>query len=563
MSIDQRQNDFESSIRPHLPPNRHISPCYGTSNIARMVPGGIVLAVTNLANYSEDSGPLCLVSRICPLPNAELYFCAVIQTDKQAVLTRLKEMLDANVSGDTNFSRENNNTSVCVAGNQQLYFYNKKISEIETPVQGWLGNPIAIDKFYYSIYSPNSQTTEKAILRSLVSGVAAFVGGSKVVELDTWGQFNLLPNIPAGGAGTLSNAVKDFTQCAEASGLQITFALAGRLIASLLAKRFVILSGLAGSGKTKLADALAMWICADHTKQTRLIPVGADWTSNENLLGYADALQSGKYCTPPSGALDLILAAENDRTRPYFLILDEMNLSHVERYFSDMLSAIESGKQIGLHSVSDGLEGIPAKISLPDNLFIIGTINVDETTYMFSPKVLDRANVIEFRATTEQIGSFLDAPEKVRMHEIEGKGSGYGEAFVAQAGCLNTLLSTIPTPISGGVDLVAELKEKLLEAFEALAEIGAEFGFRTAHEISRFVYFHATLIGPGWKFEEALDAQVLQKLLPKLHGSERRLGPVLKKLGAFCDKYGLLASKEKIDRMADRLKDGFTSFAEA
>jgi hypothetical protein len=563
MSIEQRQSVFESSLSPHLPKNPHISPCYGTANIARMVPGGIVLAVTNLANYSNESGPLCLVSRICLLPNAELYFCAVIQNDKQALLTRLKEMLEANVSGDSNFSRENNNTSVCVAKNQQLYFYNKKISEIESPVQRFLGNPIAIDKFYYSIYSPNSQTTERTILRSLVSGVAAFVGEGKVVELDTWGQFNLLPNFSNAGATTLSNAVKDFSLCAKASGLQISHALASRLIASLLAKRFVILSGLAGSGKTKLADALAMWLCADHLQQTKLIPVGADWTNNENLLGYADALHSGKYCTPPSGALDLIIAAEKDKTQPFFLILDEMNLSHVERYFSDMLSAIESGKDISLHNEPSGLEGIPATILLPENLFIIGTINVDETTYMFSPKVLDRANVIEFRATAEQIGIFLDAPEKIRMHEIEGKGAKYGESFVAQAGCSDTLLSSIPILISGGVDLSAELKTRLLEAFEALAAIGAEFGFRTAHEISRFVYFHAILTGPGWKFEEALDAQVLQKLLPKLHGSERRLGPVLKQLRAFCDKYDLLASKEKIDRMADRLKDGFTSFAEA
>jgi hypothetical protein len=563
MSIEQRQSDFESSLRAYLPQNRHISPCYGTSNIARMVPGGIVLAVTNLANYSDESGPLCLVSRICPLPNAELYFCAVIQTDKQEVLERLKEMLDAHLGGDANFSRENNNTSVCVAGDQQLYFYNKKISEIESPVQSLLGNPIAIDKFYYSIYSPSSQANEKTVLRSLVSEIAAFVGGGKVVELDTWGQFNLFPITPIGNAHALSNAVEDFTLCAKASGLHISDSLVSRLIASLLAKRFVILSGLAGSGKTKLADALAMWICADHSRQTKLIPVGADWTNNENILGYADALHPGKYCTPPSGALDLILAAEKDRTRPYFLVLDEMNLSHVERYFSDMLSAIESGKEIGLHNVSSGLDGVPATISLPENLFIIGTINVDETTYMFSPKVLDRANVIEFRATVEQMGSFLNAPEKIRMHEIEGKGAGYGEPFVAQAGRSDTLLSSIPTMISGGVDLGAELKVRLLEAFEALAAIGAEFGFRTAHEISRFVYFHATLIGPGWRFEEALDAQVLQKLLPKLHGSERRLGPVLKQLGVFCDKYRLPASKEKIDRMADRLKDGFTSFAEA
>jgi hypothetical protein len=374
----------------------------------------------------------------------------------------------------------------------------------------------------------------------------------------------LIPSVPVAVAAKvdLDGILKDFFESASQAGLMLEGGLACRLIASLLTKRFVILTGLAGSGKTKVAQALAAWLSEEPT-QYKVVAVGADWTNNENLLGYADALNIGKYCRPASGALDLILAAGADSGRPYFLVLDEMNLSHVERYFADMLSAIESGKEIGLHGTSAGLEGVPASIQLPDNLFIIGTVNVDETTYMFSPKVLDRANVIEFRATAEQIGGFLDAPEKVRMDEIEGKGAGYGQPFVAQARFSNPLLSSIPSTISGGVDRGAELKEKLVEAFGALAEIGAEFGFRTAYEISRFVYFHATLTGPGWKFEDALDAQVLQKLLPKLHGSERRLGPVLKKLWAFCDKYGLLASKEKIDRMADRLKDGFTSFAEA
>ena len=88
-------------------------------------------------------------------------------------------------------------------------------------------------------------------------------------------------------------------------------------------------------------------------------------------------------------AYELIKNAEDDSENPYFLILDEMNLSHVERYFADFLSAIESGEEIPLYGNND-------KLTLPDNLFIIGTVNVDETTYMFSPKVLDRANTIEF-----------------------------------------------------------------------------------------------------------------------------------------------------------------------
>ena len=98
---------------------------------------------------------------------------------------------------------------------------------------------------------------------------------------------------------------------------------------------------------------------------------------------------------------------------PHFLILDEMNLSHVERYFADMLSAIESGEPLHLHSEAGTVghpalpSGVPRELSLPPNLFIVGTVNVDETTYMFSPKVLDRANVLEFRVTEEEMVGFL------------------------------------------------------------------------------------------------------------------------------------------------------------
>ena len=256
----------------------------------------------------------------------------------------------------------------------------------------------------------------------------------------------------------------------------------------------------------------------------------------------------------------MILRAENDPVRPYFLILDEMNLSHVERYFADILSAVESGEEIALHSSAENLKAseddiltVPPKIRLPENLFIIGTVNVDETTYMFSPKVLDRANVIEFRATADDIAAFLEAPSKVDMEALATKGAAFGSAFVAEASAVASLDDTTAT----------ELKARLAEIFGELAPIGAEFGFRTAYEITRFTHFHAKLTGEGWQFKDALDAQVLQKLLPKLHGSERRLGPVLKALEAFCTTHGCDDSLKKIRRMQDRLKDGFTSFAEA
>lgn len=342
-----------------------------------------------------------------------------------------------------------------------------------------------------------------------------------------------------------------------------------RFAASFLTKRFVVISGLSGSGKTKLAHAFASWI-SQFPEQCRLVAVGADWTSSENVLGYQDALQTKIYRKPSSGALDLILRAHNDKVRPYFLILDEMNLSHVERYFADILSAIESGQEIALHSATEPLGAfendplqVPAKIRLPENLFIVGTVNIDETTYMFSPKVLDRANVIEFRVSADEISSFLESPAKVDMDALAGKGSGYGSAFV-NAAKAEVSLPGLPAEIGDGAVSAAELKHRLTELFEELTPIGAEFGFRTAFEVSRFFYHHAVLTGDGWQFKDALDAQIVQKLMPKLHGSDRKLRKVLDKLQTFCETHDLQLSLAKTKRMLERLtQDGFTSFAEA
>jgi len=367
------------------------------------------------------------------------------------------------------------------------------------------------------------------------------------------------------GLGTAGLA-KFNTDCKNA-GLNLAPDLAVRLVASLTTKPLCILTGLAGSGKTKLAEALAMWLSASPA-QFRLVAVGADWTNNEQLLGYADALHGNVYRKPANGALDLLLAAHDQPELPHFLILDEMNLSHVERYFADVLSAIESANApIALHAhggplpaAPGSLDQVPPSIKLPRNVFIIGTVNVDETTYTFSPKVLDRANVIEFRATKDQLSAFLDDPARLQLDELVasgcGKGSSYGPALVAQAATDFDLDSLEEADEQ-------TLKSALLEAFELLAAVGAEFGFRTAHEMVRFVLLHKNLSGPQWQLAQALDAQVLQKLLPRLHGSARKLEPVLKALAAFCDKHSLIASQEKIGRMQRRLlADGFASFAE-
>jgi hypothetical protein len=373
---------------------------------------------------------------------------------------------------------------------------------------------------------------------------------------------------PDSGA-VLSEMVSQFADFAGKAGFRIERAEAHRFLASLLAKRFLISTGLAGSGKTKLAEAFAMWL-SETPDQYRIVAVGADWTSNENLLGYADALQPGKYRAPVNGALELLLRAADDVDgKPYFLILDEMNLSHVERYFADFLSAMESDNApLSLHGAASALaldeKGailVPAKQALPANLFIIGTVNVDETTYMFSPKVLDRANVIEFRATANQMDAFLSSPTGVNLKALEAQGTPFASAFVQHAQADADIANLTDT---AGNKLTQKFKDDLLGVFTTLTLIGAEFGFRTAKEIARFMVIHKELSGPGWAYKDALDAQVLQKLMPKLHGSARKLSGVLKALEEFAKAQDLPLTLEKVLRMQQRLaRDGFTSFAEA
>ena len=301
--------------------------------------------------------------------------------------------------------------------------------------------------------------------------------------------------------------------------------LSCRFISSLLTKPFVILTGLSGSGKTKLAQAFALWIC-ENEKQYCIVPVGADWTNREPLLGYPNALELGKYVLPENGALQLIIDANNNPNEPFFLILDEMNLSHVERYFADFLSVMESTQEIPLHSGTTdydcGTTKIPCKLNLPKNIFIIGTVNIDETTYMFSPKVLDRANVIEFRVTGDEMQEYLNSSRRLNMDALLGAGANMATNFVEIA--LNEKLETKDAK---------ELADTLMVFFNELKRTGTEFGYRTASEILRFAAV-VNFIEPEWTITDIIDAAIMQKLLPKLHGSRSKLNKPLTTLAKFC-----------------------------
>jgi 5-methylcytosine-specific restriction protein B len=302
------------------------------------------------------------------------------------------------------------------------------------------------------------------------------------------------------------------------------------LLCALAAKPFVILAGGTGTGKTRSAIGIAeALVGTDHKArkdQIAVVSVQADWTDKRSLLGYRNMLSAnGDGSTYVSSeTVRLMLRANADKTKPFFLILDEMNLSYVERYFADFLSSMESKKALRLHDREEPLEdegknSIPQEIEWPSNLFVIGTVNIDETTYQFSPKVLDRAHVIEFKVTWEQIeNGFSDKSKGFRL---------FSPTEIASFVSIACPPGKEQAPPEGALSILKRIHAKLTDT-------RFEFSHRTAHECARYALVRKQLSDANLARKEsvsdAMDTAILQKVLPKLNGAQSMMDPVLSAL---------------------------------
>lgn len=325
--------------------------------------------------------------------------------------------------------------------------------------------------------------------------------------------------------------------------------LSTRYIRSLLAKPFVILSGNSGTGKTRIATRFAKYLEKKNDSGMTnhlLIPVGADWTDNTKILGYYNPLAdngAGKY--EKTDVFRFIERAGANPEIPFFLILDEMNLSHVERYFSDFLSKME------LLDYKENSEpvffDIPGygKLELLKNLFITGTVNIDETTYMFSPKVLDRANVIEFKPEMDDV-----------LNNLLETSSG-DEEKVAEPGVAEGFMQLANEMRSGEIPeeaqtILNDIKPILESFYKELEKCGFEFAYRTVKEIRLYaIAAYKTAEDEKPTATEIADIQILQKILPKIHGNKKQIGTLLEELEKLCE--ALPNSLAKIRQMKDRL----------
>lgn len=350
-----------------------------------------------------------------------------------------------------------------------------------------------------------------------------------------------------------------------------------RLTASLLTKPFVILAGASGTGKSRMVKKLAYMTCrADMLRNAKdetpgnycMIAVKPNWHDSSELLGYRSSFGGHEYVS--SDFVKFILKAFAFPNTPFFVCLDEMNLAPVEQYFAEYLSAVESagrnsdGEWVGDPLIQRGEFGgdvlnlepefeldetvrdaINEKgLYIPQNLFVVGTVNMDDTTNQFSRKVLDRAmtimmNEVNFETLRDESYEKLTNDLRIRNDEIE--------KFVERVGFEGKLLDDDFVELLNGVK-------------ESVGNTPFEIGYRFAIETA--LYREALKLLTGKKgaaadelkglSQTAVDHLALMKVLPRITGTLTERKDVLDRLAKFLDEQ--LAEHKLSATMLDKMK---------
>lgn len=344
-----------------------------------------------------------------------------------------------------------------------------------------------------------------------------------------------------------------------------------RLTAALLTKPFAILAGASGTGKSRMVRQLAYMTCLNTDLQEeakdatapgnyRLVQVKPNWHDSSDLLGYRSAINEGTYVT--TDFVKFVLKAHAYPDTPFFVCLDEMNLAPVEQYFAEFLSASEDVKKAddGKTLVSAALikpsdfggdvlnlepeyelsadcKALIEKIGLfiPHNLYVVGTVNMDDTTCQFSRKVLDRAMTIEMNEVKletlqkKDVMTFddllLTEPEiKLFAERAEFDGEKFDNPFRDKLDSLRGDLESSPFAIA------YRFAREAVMYREAIAKIGNDTAKAAKDEI-------------------ALDHMSLMKILPRITGTTTERKGVTDKLTAFFSGLGRPLSLKKLNEM--------------
>ncbi len=515
MSLTERRRQFETASRADslVGTRTKFHKLFGVSNSAKVIPGGLQLGVVNLDNVAPDVDGFAFACTIVFPPADEVYFTAYVKSGTQAMIARLAEMKQRASEADTSegspdvpgdeaglsYGARNNNTVVVLADDGHFYLRNQGFWDTLPAERSTLGAPIPVDRINVALYPPAASAQRSMLAREFIGYLARFIGREKVHEVQVWQDESAVSGAMRRMPATIP--IADIRAGIAALGGVYSDALIDRFHAGLnhlTDKHFVILPGVSGTGKTLLARQYARAVHGITSLDTPdpllfICPVRPEWTDPSGLTGYFDVLQN-RYVVPPF--LEALLVATAYPDAPVFVVLDEMNLARVEYYLADVLSGIESRHPLVLHSSSVPLEGstggeIPSRLNLPSNLFLIGTINVDETTNPLSDKVLDRAVVIDMSA--------VDLPR-----------------------FFGSLRDRAPALIPS-IDVCSAVLEPL-NALLGPHSLG--FGYRLADEFVRYHAFATGQLDSG--SGQVIDDLLVQKALVRLRGGEAQHGMLLK-----------------------------------
>ena len=373
-------------------------------------------------------------------------------------------------------------------------------------------------------------------------------------------------------------------------------------VSAIKSKPFLLLAGISGTGKSRIVRELARACWEEGTKEYKdpkpknfeMVQVKPNWHDSSELIGYVSRV-SGSPVFVAGDFLKFVAKAWENPEVPHFLCLDEMNLAPVEQYFAEYLSVVESRKadENGVITTDPILKKCEEQwyfdmtaqltiddevrarfnkdgIAIPQNLIVVGTVNMDETTFSFSRKVLDRAMTIEMNEV-DLYGGLDDGHEKI------GK---------LEAGNL------IGTAVEG-IDVYRENKEVCDTALNYLQAVnynleGTPFkvAYRTRNEFLLYVVnnlpYNKDKDGKEIPQQEviarALDEITSMKILSRIEGDSDKIGNLLEELGkTVSEQLNVISGKDysekkndgekvysvslaKLKEMEDRLKSGYTSF---
>lgn len=355
---------------------------------------------------------------------------------------------------------------------------------------------------------------------------------------------------------------------------------------ALRTKPFMLLAGISGTGKSRIVRemAKACWKEGDpefgnnHPKNFCMVQVKPNWHDSSELIGYVSRLNGEKFVVGPF--LRFLAAALKEPDVPYFLCLDEMNLAPVEQYFAEYLSVIESRKlndsgiietdpiidyvdEPWYHSLIAQLfdeedRRASRRLTIPQNFFVVGTVNMDETTFSFSRKVLDRAMTIEMN--------------EVDLHGGLERGAGNEIGHIG---------NSIIGDAAEGCDIYEDNRDLCDQVLAYLEQVNAilegtpfKIAYRTRNEFLMYAVNRQKL-APESQLWQTLDEMTSMKILSRIEGDEERTKKVLDGLNALVEEQIVSAippaeegkpatksiSATKIDEMLAKLKaTGFTSY---